>query len=327
MGHIALPANAIVAEYFGAPSGQHYEAWREDVCRNFCRVDAEPSEGGQILCKVEIVQIASLALATAGGTSGRFLRTRDLLSDARDDFLLFGATSGTVQVMREGRTFELHQAHMWLTDLTVENAVAFHDGDLFTTIRIPRRELLSICPSAEDRLALPLLENPGIREIIARYIAMSAETAASLDAVGQQLMARHMIDLVALLLRTGQDETQLAAQRGYSAARLQLIQAHVLDRLDDSLLTIGAVAQHFGLRPKQVQRLFERGGTTFGAFVLEQRLLLARRLLCGVGDRHDKIGSIAYATGFGDLSYFNRTVRARFGMPPSEWRDAQLASC
>ena len=323
MDNIVLPANTVVAEYAGAPAGRHYDAWREEVCRNFCRVDAEPSAGSQILCKVEIVQIGSLALATAGGSSGRFLRTRNLQSDARDDFVLIGATSGTVLVMREGRAFELPQTQMWLTDLTAESAVAFHDGNRFTTIRIPRRELLSICPGAEDRLAEPLVDNPGIREIIARYVAMSAETAASLDAMGQQLTARHMIDLVALLLGTGRDETHLAARRGDLAARLKLNQAHVLDRLDDSLLTIGSIARRFGLSPKQVQRLFERAGTTFTEFLLEQRLLLARRLLCSASGRHDKIGSIAYAVGFGDISYFNRTFRTRFGMTPSEWRDAQ----
>jgi AraC-like DNA-binding protein len=323
--NIAVPSHTIVAGYAGAPAGRRYDAWREDVCRNFCRIDAEPSAGSQISCTVEIVQVSSLALATTGGTSGRFVRTRDLLSDSCDDFTLFGATSGTVLVERGGRAIELRQAQMWLTDLTVKNAVTFNDGNQFTTIRIPRRELLSICPHAESRLAEPLLESPGIREIIARYFALSAETAASLNAVGQQLTARHMIDLVALLLRTSRDETQLAAQRGYSEALLQLIHAQILDCLHDCSLTIGSIAQRFGLSQKRVQRLFERSGTTFTEFVLEQRLLSARRLLCSPGVGHDKIGSIAYVAGFSDLSYFNRSFRARFGMTPSEWRDSQPA--
>jgi AraC-like DNA-binding protein len=318
-----LRSNTVVAEYVGAPAGRRFDVWREDVCRNFCRIDAEPSAGSQIFCKVEIVQVSSLALATAGGTSGRFLRNRDLLSDSCDDFILFGATSGGLEVNREGRATQLQQSQMWLTDLTAESAVSFHDGNQFQTIRIPRRELLSICPNAESRLAAPLLASPGIREMISRYFALSAETAGSMDAIGQQLTARHMIDLVALLLRTGRDDTHLATQRGYSEARLQLIRAHVLDRLDDNSLTIASVARYFGLSSKLVQRLFERAGMTFTEFVLEQRLQLARRLLSDQDSRQNKIGAIAYAAGFGDLSYFNRTYRRRFGMTPSEWRDGQ----
>src|SRR5271166_6909146 len=68
VGNLAPGPSAIVAEYAGAPAGRGYDVWREDVCRNFCRIDAEPSAGGQIFCKVEIVKVSSLALATAGGT-------------------------------------------------------------------------------------------------------------------------------------------------------------------------------------------------------------------------------------------------------------------
>jgi AraC-like DNA-binding protein len=321
--NLALRPSNVVAEYTGAPAGRDYDFWREDICRNFCRVDAEPSAGSQIFCKIEIAQVGSLALAKAGGKSGRLLRTRDLLSDSCDDFVLFAATSGDVLVLRERRTVELQQSQMWLTDLTVEGAVAFNDDHQFATIRIPRRELLAICPDAESRLAEPLVASPGIRDVIARYFALAADSATSLDPIGQQMTARHMVDLVALLLRTGRDEMELATQRGYSEARLRLIQTEVLDRLHDSNLTIASIARSIGLSPKQVQRLFERCGMTFAEFVLEQRLLSARRLLSSPNGRHGKIGTVAYSVGFGDLSYFNRTFRGRFGVTPSEWRDGQ----
>ena len=74
------PGN-MVAEYTGAAAGRDYDYWREGVCRNFCRVDAEPSAGSQIFCKIEITQVGSLALATTSGRSGRFVRSRDLLSE------------------------------------------------------------------------------------------------------------------------------------------------------------------------------------------------------------------------------------------------------
>jgi AraC-like DNA-binding protein len=321
--NLAPRPNNLVAEYTGAPTGRDYDFWREDVCRNFCRIDAEPSAGGQIFCKIEITQVGSLALARTGGKSGRFLRTRNLLSDSCDDFVLFGATSGSVLVARQGRAIELQQSQMWLTDLTVEGAVAFNDDNQFATIRIPRRELLSVCPDAESRLAEPLVASPGISDVIARYFVLVAESATSLDPLGQQMTARHMVDLVALLLRTNRDKTQLAVQQGYSAVRLRLIQIEVLDRLHDTSLTVASVAQSVGLSPKQVQRLFESSGTTFTEFVLEQRLLSVRRLLSTPSGRHDKIGTVAYSVGFGDLSYFNRSFRGRFGMTPSEWRDAR----
>ena len=70
-----------------------------------------------------------------------------------------------------------------------------------------------------------------------------------------------------------------------------------------------------------VQRLFERAGTTFTEFMLEQRLLLARKMLIAPGNRHSKISAIASDAGLCDLSYFNRVFRRRFNATPSELRN------
>ena len=75
-----------------------------------------------------------------------------------------------------------------------------------------------------------------------------------------------------------------------------------------------------------MQRLFAWSGATFTAFVLEQRLSLAYRLLGDPGCFHRKVSDIAYSSGFGDLSYFNREFRRRFGNAPNAIRDARKAA-
>ena len=69
-----------------------------------------------------------------------------------------------------------------------------------------------------------------------------------------------------------------------------------------------------------VQRLFELEGTTFTEYVLAERLALAQRMLTDPRRAGEKISSIAYDCGFGDVSYFNRMFRRRYGAVPSEVR-------
>jgi AraC-like DNA-binding protein len=54
--------------------------------------------------------------------------------------------------------------------------------------------------------------------------------------------------------------------------------------------------------------------------VLEQRLYRAHRTIADPRRADRMISAIAFAAGFGDLSYFNRTFRRRFGMTPSDVR-------
>ena len=74
------------------------------------------------------------------------------------------------------------------------------------------------------------------------------------------------------------------------------------------------------MTPRYVQRLFEAEGTTFSEFLLQQRLARAHRLLCEPEASAAAISTIAYDVGFGDLSYFNRRFRRKFGMTPREVR-------
>jgi AraC-like DNA-binding protein len=55
-------------------------------------------------------------------------------------------------------------------------------------------------------------------------------------------------------------------------------------------------------------------------FVLDARLDLAHRWLREPQATARTVSAIAHDAGFGDVSYFNRTFRTRYGRTPSEVR-------
>jgi len=73
-----------------------------------------------------------------------------------------------------------------------------------------------------------------------------------------------------------------------------------------------------------VQMMLEAEGLSFSGYVLEQRLCWAHRLIADPLYRGWKITAIVAEVGLGDLSYFNRAFRRRFGMTPSEARRQAL---
>jgi len=239
----------------------------------------------------------------------------------RERLVLIAAHAGLVSVGQNGHTVELSPAQMVLVDMSVTGTVGHTDENRFTSIRMPRRALLDISPRAEDKLS-QVLSDGAVAETIFRYHALAANHAPHLDAVGQRLTAQHMVDLVGLLLGTDAEHASRARGRGQAAARLDLMRADVMAALGRNDLCLSEVATRSGLSPRQAQRLFEQAGTTFTEFVLEQRLLHARKLLGDPRARARKISDIAHSSGFSDLSYFNRAFRKRFGATPSELREA-----
>jgi AraC-like DNA-binding protein len=134
--------------------------------------------------------------------------------------------------------------------------------------------------------------------------------------------AVHICDLIALALGASRDGAAIARERSIRVARLQAIKADIEENLSREDLTVNAVARRQCITPRYVQKLFETEGSTFSEYVLGQRLCRAQRMILDARLGSIGITEIAYAAGFGDLSYFNRTFRRQFGASPSELRRA-----
>jgi AraC-like DNA-binding protein/ligand-binding sensor protein len=92
---------------------------------------------------------------------------------------------------------------------------------------------------------------------------------------------------------------------------------YVHHHLDEPLKAL-AVASEVGCSPSHFSRLFHLTiGTTFGAYVTEQRLARARSLL---KLRNMRIGEVAAACGFSDQNHFNRAMKRSSGLTPREYR-------
>lgn len=116
------------------------------------------------------------------------------------------------------------------------------------------------------------------------------------------------------------DDAEIAQQRGGKAARLSAIRADILGNLSQSNLSTKLIAARHGISPRYVRKLFEENETSFSSFVLAERLAKAQRMLIDRRYANLNIAQIAHENGFGDVSYFNRTFRRRYGATPSDIR-------
>ena len=86
------------------------------------------------------------------------------------------------------------------------------------------------------------------------------------------------------------------------------------------------ISHSYNARPCTKFRLFAAARVTamalpaFAEFLRNQRLALAYRILTDTRFAERSISSIAYETGFGDLSNFNHYFRRRYAATPSEIR-------
>jgi len=190
----------------------------------------------------------------------------------------------------------------------------------FLGLRLPRRLLAPLARGLDDSTmrVIPAATEP--LRLLTGYISVIADNRDGIPTETASTVAAHLHELVALSL--GATRELIAAAAGsLRAARLYAIKNDIVGRLGDSDLTLTAVAARHRVTPRYVHKLFEVSDTTYTRFVLVQRLDLACRMLRNPRHSARSISSIAYDVGFGDLSYFNRTFRRRYGATPSDIRN------
>ena len=132
----------------------------------------------------------------------------------------------------------------------------------------------------------------------------------------------HLLDLVAAALGPTAEGREIIAGRGLKAARLRAVLAEIARRFGSPGLDVDAIASRLGLSRRSVQRLLEETGKPFTEHLTECRLQRAHAMLGDPAFSHLRIIDIALASGFGDVSHFNRLFRRRFGDTPTGARTA-----
>ena len=83
-------------------------------------------------------------------------------------------------------------------------------------------------------------------------------------------------------------------------------------------MTIAQMAELAGFSESHFMRYFkETMGTSFIEYLKDYRLTMAARLL---QSSEDSILNISAEVGFDNLSYFNRSFKARYGITPRQYR-------
>lgn len=296
------------------PERERMAAIQDIYARAICRFEFEPCPDSPLFGEAQLRTMPGLGLADV--RSSRATVTRGSGHMAADELLFTIWLEGVVRSTHRGREIELGPGDAMLTLGAERGAMAFMPSRLMV-LRLPIGEIAARVPDLEDRAARLIPRDNEALKLLAGYAGVLRD--AGLTPAARRLAVSHVNDLVSLSLGAASDPEQSAAN-GVRVARLRAIKADIAENVVSADLSIAAVASRHRLPLRYVQRLFEDEGTSFTAYVLEQRLARAHRMLVNPQLARLKISTVAMESGFGGISYFNEAFRRRYGASPSDIR-------
>jgi AraC-like DNA-binding protein len=278
--------------------------------------DIEPIDGELTEFNASAQALPGLSILSLASSGLRICRSKAQV-DPEHLFLNINL-AGTREVTQAGREVTLGEGEAMLVAGESGVAMKIAPGRRLT-LKMPVNAIELLAPDFGDRLLRPIQRDTQALRLLVNYLGTLSNADFLAEPDVQRVVAAHVHDLAALALGATRDASEIARARGARAARFKTITADIAANLDGDV-SITAIAQRHHLKPRSIQMVFEAEGTTFTDFVLDQRLARARRMLSDPRLAGQKISTVAFDVGFGDLSYFNRVFRRRFGATPSELR-------
>lgn len=300
------------------PERDRVAAWRDFFGPKVFGGEVEPVSDLPFSSDLTVRLLPGLSLVSAVNSPTRFSRTSALLADGRDDFGLhinfFGCT-----VFQRGREITCGRGDAVLVSVAEAGTTVAPSTSRFFCMNISRAALAPLVADPDDAVLRSVPPETEALRYMLSYVRF-LEEQVSFDTRLAETTAIHLRDLLALMLGATRDAAFIAERGGLRAARLQAIRRFIADNLGQPGLTVDAAAARHRLTPRSVQRLFEEEGTTFSESVLNQRLAAARRMLSDPRHADWTVSAVALEAGFGDISYFNRCFRRKFGETPTGLR-------
>jgi AraC-like DNA-binding protein len=299
-----------------------FRLWRDVFASRYGSADIVRLPDKPFAARSEIVQFGAVGLVRSETTARRFRRTSRQAADGSGAYLIaFNAGTSPTAVNQHGKEAIYAPDQVWLCSTASAIDTQSETGSKWIGVSIPAAKLAQYVPGVDD-LVTDVLDGtqPAIRHL-RRYV----ELLLAVDEPGDDApLNRHvdttLLGLVALSLGANGDVAEIAGTRGLRAARIQAIVAGIRSGYADPAFSVRGLALKVGLAPRSVQNLLSETGTSFTERVLELRLQKARAMLASPRLDKMRIGDIAYACGFNEVSYFNRSFRRRFGCSPRELR-------
>ncbi|TCT10554.1 AraC family transcriptional regulator [Tepidamorphus gemmatus] len=293
----------------------------QSAAENICKLQITPAEDREYRSQTMIAVLPDLVLADTSHTACTTLRTSELAAETGDNLLIHIPLAGGFEIcQRGGDTVACGPGEVYLDPTEVPGIATFAGARANVLyISIPRALVAMAGAVPDTGLRNVTALTPQWRLLLGYVRCLHAELP-HLPPEQATHCAAHVHDLAVMALGASRDAAEVAAGRGVRAARLRAVKDDIERNLVASSLSAEWIAARHGISPRYIRALFAGEGTSFGDYVANRRLLMARRMLSDPSQAARSISDIALSAGFGDLSWFNARFRRAFAMTPSEVR-------
>jgi AraC-like DNA-binding protein len=299
-------------------SRHRFSYWRDAVCQAILNVDAEPQGSENFEARISGHSIGSAKLACFVSKPHQIVRNRSHVVRAGESgYLVSWQKEGRSRIVQGDASIGLGPGEIGVIDVERSFRVDFPTSVNRTLALIPRRTLEEKAPWFRRSPLVKVEAADVFGRLACDHLAYM--TGRSTGTPGEaDLLVENICNLLALATapaELGRESAELPTETLLAFCRKHLYRAD---------LSPPMAASHLKVSVRTVHLRFQRMGTTFGTWVLAERLETCRRALGNAMLARQSISEIAFDCGFREVSHFSKAFKKRYGVPPRDYRASNL---
>ncbi len=302
------------------PEEDRLESWREFLATHMVRFDLEPLPQSPFRGVLSLHTLPQLTFIAGIEGGARQWRSRELLADGNDDFVLVVSVNGQTVVSQRGQELALKEQEATLWSAGEIGGFTRALPDRFLALCLPRASIIAVAPHADAAIMQRIPRTCSTLQLLTRYVSLIQHNYAPPEPQVAPLLVKQIYELVAAAIA---GSNNVARNKSVRATRLDAIRADILANLSQIRLSPKTIAKRQGVTARYIHLLFEETGQTFSSFVEQERMRRAISLLTDPTTSPLQIGEVAFQVGYAEHSTFHRAFRRRFGDTPGRVRRAQ----
>ena len=305
----------------GLPAARKVSFWNQISSETFAAMEVKPRDDLGFDGLLSRAPLGPLTLMDVRSAAARIRHTHSHITRAADpSLLLLAPLQRTLQLsIDRGPLVTVGAGECCFIDHARPYEIMHGDAVRTLCVDIPRPLLAALLHRPEHlagRLLRPDSANARLLSVALRCLGEEMNPGASAQFSPE--VAHGLLSLI-VAAYGGQERPAKDHDRG-QRGRAQAFRAHIDAYLGDPRLRPADLAARFGVSERYVRAVLGAGGESFSAYLLRRRLERCAALLTDPAWGARTITEIAFHAGFGNLTYFGRAFKARYGATPRECR-------
>ncbi|MGW1420869.1 helix-turn-helix domain-containing protein [Bradyrhizobium manausense] len=293
------------------------DAWQQRLRRTFCDLEIEPYRPSKFSARLSTLDRGELKvsfLLAPGQTA-----TRSMTGIRRapvETFFLNIHLHGNGFVEHRDGVSQVYAGEAVLIDAMQPYRINYRDPFRAACIQFPQSWLRERCDNNLDSsIARRLPAGTGAPRVLAAAVETLIESNApgSTDDISVELF----LDVLTTSLKGAECGNNSLAPG--VAMREGLLRRYLAQTYREECLTPAMAAAALGWSVRNLHKICQDSGTSFGKMLLNIRLAASTQKLVSARQGHQQISELALECGFRDISHFCRAFKQRYGLSPSRY--------